>query len=56
MSATLQKASGFPAYDQKILAEVGRWTYRPSLISKNPVEICSSVSFFVVPDPTMLNP
>ena len=56
MAATLQKASGFPAYDQKILGEVGRWTYRPYLIAKNPVEVCSSVSFFVVPDPTMLNP
>lgn len=55
-SATLQKASGFPAYDQKILREVASWTYRPYLIAKNPVDVCSAVSFFVVPDPTMLNP
>ncbi len=56
MSATLQKASGFPAYDQKVLREVGRWTYRPYRIAKNPVDVCSTLPFFVVPDPTMLNP
>ena len=56
MSSTLQKASGFPAYDQKILRETGRWSYRPYLIARSPVDVCSGVSFFVVPDPTMLNP
>ena len=55
-STTLQKASGFPAYDQRILREANRWTYRPYLIAKNPVDVCTNVSFFVVPDPTMLNP
>ncbi|MBA3453328.1 MAG: hypothetical protein H0T42_09580 [Deltaproteobacteria bacterium] len=55
-SATVQKSSGFPAYDQKILREAGRWTYRPYVIAKKPVDVCTSVSFFVVPDPTMLNP
>lgn len=55
-STTLHKSSGFPAYDQRILREAGRWTYRPYLIAKTPVDVCTNVSFFVVPDPTMLNP
>ena len=55
-STTFQKSSGFPAYDQKILREANRWTFRPYLIAKNPVDVCTNVSFFVVPDPTMLNP
>jgi hypothetical protein len=55
-AATLIKPSGFAAYDQKLVREVSRWTFRPYLVAKNPVEVCTTVSFLVVPDPTMLNP
>ena len=55
-SATLHKSSGFPAYDQKLLREVRRWTFKPYLLAKHPVDVCTTVSFVVVPDPTMLNP
>jgi len=55
-SATLHKPSGFPDYDAKLLREVRTWTFKPYLISHNPVEVCTTTTFFVVPDPTMLNP
>ncbi|MDB4962126.1 MAG: TonB family protein [Myxococcales bacterium] len=55
-SATLQKSSGFEAYDKKILRDVAGWTYRPYLVGKKAVSVCTGVTFLVVPDPTMLNP
>ncbi len=55
-SATLHKPSGFAAYDQKLLREIRQWTFKPYLISHNPVEVCTTTTFLVVPDPTMLSP
>lgn len=41
----LLESSGFPAYDERLVAGVARWTYRPYLIGGQPVPVCSIVQF-----------
>lgn len=42
---TLLKASGYPAYDDEILAEMKRWAFQPYVADGKPVAVCTAVSF-----------
>jgi ferric-dicitrate binding protein FerR (iron transport regulator) len=42
---TLLKTSGYPAYDDKILAEMKGWGYRPYVADGKPVTVCTAVTF-----------
>ena len=39
------KASGFPAYDQKIQREMRNWKYRPFMINGKAAPVCTAVTF-----------
>jgi len=39
------KRTGFAAYDKKIETEIAAWKYEPYVISKDPVPVCSAVTF-----------
>jgi len=55
-STSLNKSSGFPAYDKKLLYDIRHWTFKPYVVAHRAIDVCTTVSFVVVPDPTMLNP
>ena len=42
---TLLKTSGYPAYDDKILAEMKGWGFRPYVADGKPVAVCTAVTF-----------
>jgi protein TonB len=44
-SLNVLKASGFPAYDQKIQREMRNWRYRPFQINGKPAPVCTAVTF-----------
>jgi hypothetical protein len=39
------RASGLPAYDQKLVAGVSKWTFQPFVDDGKPVGVCSAVDF-----------
>jgi periplasmic protein TonB len=39
------KASGFPAYDQKIQREMRNWKYRPFMVNGKAAPVCTAVTF-----------
>jgi hypothetical protein len=44
------KSTGFPAYDNKILAAMHEWRYRPYKVDGEPVQACTVVSFIYKTD------
>jgi TonB family protein len=44
-SAAIQKSTGYPDYDARLVAGVRGWTYRPHTIGATPIPVCSTVSF-----------
>jgi TonB family protein len=45
-SCTRFRSSGFPAYDAKIEAAVGAWTFQPFLVAGEAKPVCAVVTFW----------
>jgi protein TonB len=41
----MSKSTGFPAYDNRILAQMRVWKYRPFTVNGTPTPVCTSVTF-----------
>jgi hypothetical protein len=39
------KSSGFPAYDQKLIAGIKTWEYTPFVLNGKPAPVCTAVTF-----------
>ena len=44
-SLTLLKSTGYPLYDQVLQDGVRTWKYKPYMVGKRPVKVCSMVTF-----------
>jgi protein TonB len=44
-SVNMVKSSGYAEYDQKILAEMRRWKYRPFTVNGKAVPVCTAITF-----------
>ncbi|HEY5928150.1 MAG TPA: energy transducer TonB [Kofleriaceae bacterium] len=42
---TVLKSSGFPDYDAKLKREMQLWKYKPYLVNRRPVPVCTAVTF-----------
>jgi cysteine-rich repeat protein len=41
--ATTRKTTGYPEYDDKLVAGVHNWRYRPYVVNGSPVPVCSTI-------------
>jgi hypothetical protein len=44
-SLAMLKSTGFPAYDQKIQAEMRQWIFKPYKVNGRTVPVCSAMTF-----------
>jgi hypothetical protein len=44
-SLTMIKSTGYPLYDRELQEGVRTWKYKPYMLGKRPVEVCSMVTF-----------
>jgi protein TonB len=42
---TFMKTSGYPAYDQKVLANMRHWRFKPFVVDGKPVHVCTAYTF-----------
>jgi protein TonB len=44
-TTAVARSSGYPAYDQQLVAGVRAWRYRPYMVNGQPTPACSAVAF-----------